>query len=131
MPEARADGPLAPAGRIARRLGDAAVTRLSLAAVELECHGDHLARQALGLAWTLFLAGVGIVLAVTAALLACPPAWRAALAGALAAGFLGGAAWLARAGRRRAAATPPLLADTLDALRRDAALWRGDAGDGS
>lgn len=114
----------APARRLAGQLGEALATRLELAALEVEAHRLHLARQAAATAWMLFFVGAGTLLTGTWVVLLCPPAYRVLLVGVLALAFLGAAlaTWLLIA--RRAAAEPPLMHDTLQELRKDLEAWR-------
>lgn len=116
-------------GASARRLvalaGDVAETRLSLAAIELEEARIHLARQFVGLAWSLFLAGIATLLGGAWLVMICPSEWRTALVGGLALGFGLGAFVAGSVVRRRAERQPPPLHFTLAELRKDLALLRG------
>ena len=130
MDEATSTGAL-PTGiggsvrRIVSLVGDMAETRLSLAAIELEEHRLHVSRQFVGLAWSLFLAGIATLLAGVWVVMACPPEWRTTVVGAMALAFGLAALVMGRVVHARGERQPPPLHDTLAELRRDLALLRG------
>lgn len=122
---ARGTGLVGAARRLATLAGDAAETRLSLAAIELEEQRLHLVRQFIVMAWALFFAGLALLMAAGWLVLVCPPEWRARLVGGLTVGLalLSAAAW--QVVRRRAERQPPPFHYTLGELRKDLALLRG------
>lgn len=113
------------ARRLATLAGDAAETRLSLAAIELEEQRLHLVRQFVGLAWALFFAGLAMIMAGAWLVLVCPPDWRTTLVGGLAVVLAIAAVVAWQVVRRRADRQPPPFHYTLGELRKDLALLRG------
>lgn len=95
-----------------------AATRLELLSLELEQERLRVARLCIQAALTLFLLFTAVVLGLAGLLLWAEPAHRAALAGALALGFLGAAAATAWRWRRLASAPSPLLRSAVADLRR-------------
>lgn len=94
-------------------------TRLQLAATELEEERLRLAELLLFACATLFLLGVGLVLAALLLVLVFWDDARMLVLALEAALFLGLGAGLGVAWRRKAAAKPKLLETTLAELRRD------------
>lgn len=106
---------------VRRLLGSAAgiaATRLELLCLELEQERSRLARLCIQAVLTLFLLFTAVVLGLAGLLLWAEPAQRAALAGALALGFLGAALAAAWRWRRLASAPSPLLRSAVTELRR-------------
>jgi uncharacterized membrane protein YqjE len=104
-------------------LVDIGHTRIELAAVELAEERLRIARLCVGAVLTLFLLGVGLLLAVAWIVLWCEPAQRLAALGGLAALFLAAAAYAAWRWRELSTDAPPLLQATLAELDRDRAAW--------
>ena len=111
------------AQRVLGSLIDIGRTRLELVTVELAEERLRLARRFVGAVVMLFLLAIGVLLGVAWIVLWCPPADRLATLGALAAGFLGAAAWAAWRWHRLANDAPPLLQATLAELARDRDAW--------
>lgn len=118
-------GPRALLREILATLMDIGRTRLELAVTEIEEERLRLARLALQATFALFFIGLGIVMAVGAAVLACPPAWRPVLAGIFSALFLGAGAWGWWRWQQAAAGKPLLMGATLDELSKDSQCLRG------
>ena len=95
-----------------------AATRLELLVLELEQERSRLARLCIQAALTMFLLFTAVVLGLAGLLLWAEPAHRAALAGALALGFLGAGVAAAWRWRRLARAPSRLLRSAVADLRR-------------
>jgi len=100
-------------------------TRLQIAVIEVEEERLHLARLALDASLTYFCLGLGIILAVSTAVLACPAAYRPWVAGASSGLFLSLGAWRWLRWRADAAAKPAMLASTMAELSADQRFLRG------
>jgi uncharacterized membrane protein YqjE len=115
---------LAAAGRIATTLASMAATRVELAAVEVQLEARRLLKA---LAWTVLAAGLAagaLLLAALFVILLFWDTWRLQAVAAMA--ILLGATAALLSVRVRAAldARPPLLSDTMTALRHDMAFVR-------
>lgn len=101
-------------------------TRLQLASTELEEERLRLVELLLYAIVALFFAGVGVVLASMLLVLVFWDGPRVLVLATLTAVFLGASLGLATVWRYKARHKPPLLASTIDELRRDReALQRG------
>lgn len=113
----------AAAWQVLGDLHDIGRNRIELASVELAEERLRLARRCVGAVITLFLLGLGLLLAVAWLMLWCEPAQRLALLGGLAVLCLGAAVIAAWRWYRLAADAPPLLQATLAEFARDRSAW--------
>ena len=100
--------------------------RLRLARTELEEERVRIAELLLLAAFALFFLGIGLVLACLLLVLLMWDGPRVLVLGLLTSAFLAVGAAAAVAWRRKARSKPPLLAATLEELRRDQAALRPD-----
>jgi len=118
-------GLLGSARAVLAGLVDIGQTRLQLASTELEEERLRLTELLVIGAAALFCVGVGLVLATLLLVVLFWDAHRVLALAVATALYLGAAAALVAALRRKARAKPPLLAATLAELRRDRDALRG------
>ena len=118
-------GPRSLLREILGTLLDIGQTRLELAVTEIEEERLRLARLALHATFALFFIGLGLMLAVGAVVLACPPAWRPGIAAIFSALCLCAGGWAWWRWQQAAARKPSLMGATLDELSKDSQCLKG------